>query len=1076
MTNPDPRHIRILASAGTGKTYQLASRFLKLVLDGADPTTILATTFTRAAAAEIRDRVLTTVAHGVLDEEKRSVLAGRTGRSALEQEEVDRVLETLVRDLDRLQIQTIDSTFASIAGAAAPELGLPADLGILESDDQVGLDRLAMAAALEETVQSGDPDAFLEALQSLGKGGASGRSVVELMDRTINENLLTYHDAEGEPGPWLWADRTIPPPLDPDACVERLRSGAASREASVGKNDAICKNLRLLADRFEAAVTSRGGPGLLPEDWTLLFKTGVVKKILDGESTYSGCEIDEETHEIVRPLIQQMHDVALADYARRTASTFYLIDGHARSREALRSALGVATFDDVVRLLRKDKGSLTREDLWFRLDARVRHLMLDEFQDTSLAQWKVLQPLAEEIVSDAGGERTFFCVGDVKQSIYGWRGGLPGILEHLDRMILSSGLPAGLAGQTLSKSWRSAPQVLDAVNMTFGSLESNPAIDGNTVEAARSISSQWEDHLPARDGLQGLVELRSLSPASARSADVKRAAAEEAAALVQSILVDHSNLSIGVLAPRNDVVGSIVTRLRDLGVEATGEGGGSFLDCGATVVMMDALHLAAFPGARAAAFNVLHSPLGPVIGLDAMDQAASVARRLRMTFREDGLARTVEHWVDALEGSLDRRETGRVQRMVIELELIEQSGESRPDMVARLLERTRLDEPGGETVKVMTIHKSKGLEFDVVVLTGLDGNLFTRAALAHERVLPPGDITRVFRWANETVRPPSVEALHQSTRVECVRERLCQLYVAMTRARRGLFMLVGPAPKDGKGEHKSMAGILRGALTGHGVEVTEESDVLARFGTPEGFRSAEAGVGDDAGSDQAPPSCTIEIDAEASQVLLQGAAPSSKGEQPPPIEALGASGREAAAIGTAWHHLMEQVDWIEDWEGDAAPSRDALAHGLHRLMPTHPVSWHEAVVDQFLHSLTMPAVRQALSRELLKAPAVVHREWEWLGRTDSGASRVGIIDRVVIEEGDASDRRAMVIDWKTDQVSPGQHAGHAERYRDQLNAYRAAVGGLAGLDASSIRCAVVFVRDGICVELDPEGDASDSDR
>ena len=61
-------------------------------------------------------------------------------------------------------------------------------------------------------------------------------------------------------------------------------------------------------------------------------------------------------------------------------------------------------------------------DIWFRLDGRISHLLLDEFQDTSLMQWKVLRPLAEEIVSDSSGERTFFCVGDVKQSIYGLAG------------------------------------------------------------------------------------------------------------------------------------------------------------------------------------------------------------------------------------------------------------------------------------------------------------------------------------------------------------------------------------------------------------------------------------------------------------------------------------------------------------------------------------------------------------------------------------------------------------------------------------------------------------------------------
>src|SRR5690606_14616117 len=91
-------------------------------------------------------------------------------------------------------------------------------------------------------------------------------------------------------------------------------------------------------------------------------------------------------------------------------------------------------------------------EIYFRLDARVQHLMLDEFQDTSLDQWAVLDPIASEVAAHVDGfaSRTFFCVGDVKQAIYGWRGGCADLLSGMvDRLSLG---PGSLV--TLAKSYR----------------------------------------------------------------------------------------------------------------------------------------------------------------------------------------------------------------------------------------------------------------------------------------------------------------------------------------------------------------------------------------------------------------------------------------------------------------------------------------------------------------------------------------------------------------------------------------------------------------------------------------------
>ena len=114
----DTPHRRILASAGTGKTYQLTSRYLQLVLEGADPRTILATTFTRAAAAEIRTRILGTAARALVDADKRHELAERTGRP-----DARRVTAAARVPMDRIGLFDLYSCFPSAVGITAQELG-----------------------------------------------------------------------------------------------------------------------------------------------------------------------------------------------------------------------------------------------------------------------------------------------------------------------------------------------------------------------------------------------------------------------------------------------------------------------------------------------------------------------------------------------------------------------------------------------------------------------------------------------------------------------------------------------------------------------------------------------------------------------------------------------------------------------------------------------------------------------------------------------------------------------------------------------------------------------------------------
>src|SRR6266851_2885185 len=130
-------HKVIRASAGSGKTHQLTSRYIGLLAAGVDPDTILATTFTRKAAGEILDRVLDRLAQAAGDRAGGKALGEQIGRRDLEPGDFTRLLRTLLLGLHRVRIGTLDSFYIKLAGSFGLELGLPPGWSIGEEvDDQ----------------------------------------------------------------------------------------------------------------------------------------------------------------------------------------------------------------------------------------------------------------------------------------------------------------------------------------------------------------------------------------------------------------------------------------------------------------------------------------------------------------------------------------------------------------------------------------------------------------------------------------------------------------------------------------------------------------------------------------------------------------------------------------------------------------------------------------------------------------------------------------------------------------------------------------------------------------------------
>ena len=197
----DYPHLVVKASAGTGKTHRLSARFLRLITHGADPAAILASTFTRAAAGEIRERVVLRIARAACgDQRALRDLQDDGGGLGIADYSAERAQTDLMRMLDALPrlrsgITTLDGFLASCVGMLSGELGIDS-LSNLAAEDEpahVRLRREAMRAALDQTARSGESDSdnddesetgsndiSIRLLLDILAGGATGRSSVRL--------------------------------------------------------------------------------------------------------------------------------------------------------------------------------------------------------------------------------------------------------------------------------------------------------------------------------------------------------------------------------------------------------------------------------------------------------------------------------------------------------------------------------------------------------------------------------------------------------------------------------------------------------------------------------------------------------------------------------------------------------------------------------------------------------------------------------------------------------------------------------------------------------------------------------
>ncbi len=717
-------------------------------------------------------------------------------------------------------------------------------------------------------------------------------------------------------------------------------------------------------------------------------------------------------------------------------------------------------FDDIPRLLVGRAGAIT--ELYYRLDASVHHLLVDEFQDTSLAQWRVLKPMAQEIVAHGDGERSFFCVGDVKQAIYGWRGGEAAIFDALDRS-----LGGAIQWDRLDESYRSSPVITTTVNAVFETMDQNPVMSDHRESAAAWLS----DFRPHRTAERlrtapGYAELR-VGRSAEDGPSQRRAILCDAADLVAELHRDAPGRTIGVLVRTNQAVARMIFELRRAPrqVPASEEGGNPLTDASGVSVVLSLLRLADHPDDTNSRFHVARSPLGPHVGLidHANDEAArTLGAEIRRSLLDRGYGPVIMNWAHVLAASCDQRDLRRLLQLAEMAYAHEAHSTLRPGEFVRHVQHLRVEDPSSADVRVMTFHQAKGLEFDAVVLPEL-GMRLTPWQPPPEALVDRPEIDGAIRHVSRYLKKewwdemPPLRAMADRHAQRHLSETLSGLYVAMTRAAHALYMLIPPSKANEKNMPATWAGLLRGALT-DGAVLNESQTVWRAPGSNQRWY------------DDLPKCESMEVEDAVIPRPIQLGPPisgrhlvrrSASAEEGmglvDPADCFDITRSSSRLNGTAMHALFERIQWLEAGLPDRSVYLQALASlGLSE-------TDRDRLIERFERSIEQPVMADLLSRRSYEAEGLelelrCEESYAW-----SNVDRLenGILDRLVLGRRAGHTVMAHVIDFKTDAY--GESA--VDHYRPQLEHYRAAVSHLFDLKPESIRTTLVFVYAGVICDV-----------
>ena len=1083
----------VSANAGSGKTRVLTNRVARLLLNEVDPSTILCITFTKAAAAEMADRLFKLLGQWALSDDAKlqTELAELDGdkrvRSAEELARTRRLFARALETPGGLKIQTIHSFCESVLKRFPLEAGVAPGFTVIDEAEsnelkRASIDNVAAAAA-------GDiAEAFERLLSRI-----TGKAVRELFDNAIGaRRKFARADAIGwralgdEVAEALDLKESAPPSIgdvvrlidsfDLDELKLLMSSGSATTRDAAAKIDHF-RDAAGDKEKFETIKPVFLTKALEPR-----------KDVISKAVATANQDFAEKIRRLQNDILVAFDRIRAAEALKDTLALYKLLERCFANYDSMKAARASLDFDDLIaksRALLRSKGGA--QWVLYKLDMGLAHILLDEAQDTGPDAWSVIEAPLDEFFSGLGEKarsRTFFAVGDQKQSIYSFQGADAALFnEKAEDLGKKIGAVQAYENVPLKASFRTTAPVLQFVDALFareGVIEN--------VGAEKPLQ-----HYCTREGAGGLVEIWPLvqksdrekpnpwdAPLDAEPAQSPpRMLANEVASLIADWLkkgqilqshgrpIEPGDIMI-LVQSRGPLFSEMIRALGAAGVPVAGADKIKLMGDQGVLDLVSYARAALYDGDDLSLAETLKSPFFNLCEDSLYDLAANRAHaRLWNALREhrgeraewatafdeisaarvvalnEGAAAFFTHILESGEKSGWRRLAERLglpSREPVE-EFLRQAHdfELREPRSLRLFldaivksgaEISREASEAGPTVRVMTAHKAKGLEANIVFLIDAHRPALTSKIGALLSLKgPQGDRLPVLAL-DDAKKNSAIVAASDRARSLMRDEYRRLLYVAATRARDRLYICghqLGNDKNPGAKPpaEKSWHALAEDAFDTLGAAV---SDAGARLGgqvrriaapqtaEPESDRAAKAPA-----APEAPDACLFRPAAKESR--LRRLSPSqlvAHTDYEPAYSP--ARGCNPFLRGKLLHRLLELLPEI-------APADRRAAAG--RLLASYTADFTAdelaGMRDEALRILDDPLFADVFAPGALAEAAIG-------GRVKVGARDIllsGQIDRLAIFED-----RILVVDYKTNRPPPARLEDVPLGYLAQMAAYR----------------------------------------
>ncbi|MCF6292273.1 MAG: double-strand break repair helicase AddA [Robiginitomaculum sp.] len=527
----DPRASAIVsANAGSGKTHVLINRVTRILLDGVSPEQILCVTYTKAAASEMLNRLFAHLGRFSIlaDDELRKELVKLDPKFSPEAEDLAKARRLFARALETpggLKIRTIHGFCEALLRQFPIEAGISAGFQIIEETESRKLQQQIIQQIGLHAVENPDGD-LASAYNFLTGFGSS--IVPQVFDTATAKARVLQSDFEqyGGLSGLLAQSAKILGVKTGDTkdkiCQQAMENFNANRlqEIANGLSAGAAKNQQAAQDL--TALQNITDPAEQLNILTGIFFTTTMtpkKNFVSKDAIKAMPELPDICGRITDEIEELLSKIYAVQSFEKTKAALTLCHKFVYKYAKAKREAGLVDFDDLIEYTRElltDK--LSTDWVLYKLDGNLRHVLVDEAQDNSPAQWAVIGALTDEFFAGAGATdetRTMFAVGDPKQSIYRFQGADPSLfVEQRNRLLQRKSDGFGkIHIPQLALSWRSTPQVLEFVDACFFGVELETKFVGEPENfKADPGFSEYLKHGAERSNSTGTVKLLSAIP------------------------------------------------------------------------------------------------------------------------------------------------------------------------------------------------------------------------------------------------------------------------------------------------------------------------------------------------------------------------------------------------------------------------------------------------------------------------------------------------------------------------------------------------------------------------------------